>query len=178
MSFRSALTAFDRRFPGQSVYRATYRIPELAIVAIRLDEAFRNRFGPEQGYTLKKHELNGTYSLVYFRGWTSGFAFSLINTTDDSGKAITMAGIGRTSRLSYWSIFFALFVGLITFIACMIAFQFFGIALPELVVGFMSFVAAMAMLIRVRTAAYRCRYLDDWQRSCYFMLEVGRSVAC
>jgi hypothetical protein len=147
MSLRSALRAFDRRYPGQSVYRATYRIPELAIVALRLDEAFRSRFGPEQGYAVTKHELNGSYSLTYFRGWTSGFGFSLVNTTDDSGKAITLAGVGRTSKLSFWSIFFAAFVGLIAFIACLIACPLLGIVLPDLVVGFISFVVAMTVLI-------------------------------
>ena len=147
MTQQSTLQAFDRQLPNRVVYRATYRIPELAIVAMKLDEAFRSRFGPENGYSMTKHFLNGNYSLSYYRGLTSGFAISLVNTKDATGKSVTLTAISRTSKLTFWSIFFAAFVGLIVFIACLIALPLLGVVFPNLVIGFISFVVACFILI-------------------------------
>ena len=143
MSYRTALAAIDRRFPGRAVFRATYRIPNVAQTVIELEAAFRVKFGHDQGYTLTKHVLNDTYSLLYFRGYTSGFSFGLFPTKDDSGKLIVQTGGARTSKLSHGASFFAMFLALLVFFACLVTVLLLGIPLPNLVLGAIALVVAL-----------------------------------
>lgn len=154
MSSQPDPTKSVSRVPAHSLFQSTYRIAELAIVAMQIEEAFRSRFENELGFTLKKYFLNGSYNFTYFRGYTSGFGLQLINMKDGGGKSVTLTGITRTSRLTYWSIYFALAVCIVMFCAGLVLLPILGFNLPDFALAFMSFVIALFVSIVIYKVLY------------------------
>jgi len=137
---------------------------------------FQVNLGARERVLLDQTLSEWHYSLSYYRGLTSGFALSLVNTKDATGKSVTLTGSRGRQKLTYWSIFFAAFVGLIVVHWMPDRPALAGRRTPNPVLGFISFVVACFILIlnyKIFLPIISSRNVDGKSASDETMVEVG-----
>ncbi len=148
MNYQSVLAAIDKKFPGQSVFRETYRTAYLAETAMLLEKEFQSYREPPEDFAFSKHEFDTTYSFAFHRGWTTGFSFGLYLSKDREGQPVVLAGVSRSSKLRMAALYISLILAAIVAIAAIAGFHALGFALPPVlqevayvVIGIISLIA-------------------------------------
>jgi hypothetical protein len=101
---------------GRGVSRATVRVSDLALLHGRLEDAIRAEY-ENAGFEVRTKEYPTLWHVRAHRGFTGGFAVSLVNRPGPSGTADMIVGVSRSSRVYRWGVGIASVGALVTFVA-------------------------------------------------------------